>query len=139
MNPKKTITVLVVIHAEDALSGNILDGNNTRLFDNNRAGGSTGEGTHRLKTKVNSKQNGCTILWNSMSITPETLVKISEIRTDTNYMHVTKCSYKDSDITYWKGTIKKAFEELTCRLSIKIGCSDREFLLDFKLVGDSSS
>jgi hypothetical protein len=139
MNTKNLITILVVIHAEDALSMNILDGNNTYLFDNNRAGGSIGEGTHRLKTKVNGKQNECTIRWNSMSITPETLVEITEIQTDTNYMCVTECTYEDSDVTYWEGTIKKAFEELTCRLSIKIGCSDKEFLLDFKLIGDSSS
>jgi hypothetical protein len=136
METPNTTTVLIAVDAEGTLSEGSLDGN-IYLFDSNRRGGSTGEGTQALRTKVDSRQpEGTALLWNIMTLSPEIFVQISDIKADHTFLKTTKCTYEGSDVEYWKGSISKVFKKLPYRLSVKIGSCDTEFSWNLELIGN---
>jgi hypothetical protein len=116
MSTKKTI--IIVVDAAGTLSEGSLDGN-IYLFDNKNPVG-----------------KGDTVLWNIMTLSPETFIQISKINANKAYMDVRRHVYADSDIVYWTGTIKQAFEKLSYQLRVKIGSCNMEFSWDLELTGN---
>lgn len=113
---------VVGILASDSLEGNLY------LFDNNRTGGSVGEGTGQLNTRLKFREGDqIDFLWNVMSLEPEAYVSISLVEADPEYFEITSGLYPGSDIGYWKGKVNKVFGQQTYRLSLKVGSREREY------------
>lgn len=133
---KKTITIMVVVDPVGVLSADSLK-ENLYLFDNNKANGSVNHGTEALITKLTfNPDEEITLLWNVLSIEPESFVGISQVVADEKYIEIKKSKYKGSDIEYWTGIVKKPFEQLSYSLSIQAGSRDMEFPCNLNLVGD---
>lgn len=122
----KTITIMVVADVVGILASDSLEGN-LYLYDNNRAGGSVGEGTEHLKTRLKFERDHVNLLWNVMSLEPESYACISRMMTCSKDFTITPQSYPESDITYWKGTIKETCDQPTYYLSLKVGNSEKEY------------
>lgn len=128
----KTITIMVVADVVGILASDSLEGN-LYLYDNNRAGGSVGEGTEHLKTRLKFERDQVNLLWNVMSLEPESYACISQIKTDSEDFKIDSKSYPGSDITYWKGTIKKTFRQHTYYLSLKVGNREKEYTCELSI------
>lgn len=130
----KTITVTAVVDVVAILAGDSLQGN-LYLFDNNRQNGSDGEGTEHLKTRIGfgEKEDAARLMWTIMPLESEAFACISAITADNKAFEAHKEIYPDSDITYWTGTVQNTFQQLTYRLSIKVGDREKEYSCDLEL------
>ena len=129
----KTITIVSVIDVVSALADGSLN-KNIYLLDNNKAGGSTGEGTDVLFSKA---KQGDTLVWSVMPIEPEVYVGITDILIDKEYCDAEKKLYEGTDISYWTGTIKKEITNLQYQVKYKVGTREGDFSWDLTLVGTS--
>lgn len=135
---EKIITIIVAVDVIGVLANDTLKGN-LYLFDNNKANGSSNEGTDDLKTKVTFKpKEEITLLWNVMPLEPESFACISQIATNKEYLKIEEETYPDSDVSYWKGTIIKQFEQLGYNLSLKVGNRNEEFSCNINLIGEKT-
>ncbi len=136
--PIETISIIALVDvigtlAEDSLKGNIY------LFDNNRLNGSVGEGTDNLMTKLKFDSNAeINLVWNIASIEPESFACISQVVVNKEYIKVEKKNYNNSDIIYWKGSVKKNFDKLSYQLFIKVGTRNFEYPCQLTLIGNQS-
>jgi len=132
----RTIVIIAAVDIIGILASNTLKGN-IYLFDNNRLMGSSGEGTENLKTKIIFNQNEkLSLVWNVMPLEPESFAGISQITADKEYIMIEKKQYPDSDVIYWTGMIKKQFDHLHYKLSIKVGTRDTEYSCDLDIIGE---
>lgn len=99
----RLIRIVVVLDVVAALATETLDGS-VWLVDSHQSGGSTGEGTVRLRTAV---RKGDVLLWTAMPLEVEAFAAIDAIRIDPEVCEVVLGVYPSTDIRYWKGTIKK--------------------------------
>lgn len=138
----KTIVINIVADAMGILADDSLEGN-LYLFDNNRSGGSKGEGTSSLQCMVcydwESGDKGalseCRILWNITNLCPDIRVDLSDLQMSGDAFHVEKNFYEDTDIPYWAGRVCHAFDTETCRFTIRIGSYAKEFTHTFQFKG----
>jgi len=134
MGTKKTITIIAAVDVIAVLSSESLSGN-VYLFDNNKANGSTGEGTSDLKTNIAYNEGDeVNLLWNVIPIEPESYAGLSQVIIDKEYVKAEKKNYEGSDVSYWKGTVVKKIEQLPYHLVIKVGTKDAEFTCELNLV-----
>jgi len=127
----QTITIISTIDVVSALSDGSLD-NNIYLLDNNKAKGSTGEGTGALRSMV---QPGDVLVWTVMPIEPEIYVSITDVQIDPAYCEARQGVYGSTGVHYWTGRIKQAVTELPYQLSYKIGSSEEDFSWRMGLIG----
>lgn len=123
---KKLITVKMVTDALGILStGSLKD--NLYMFDDNRRGGSQGEGTSALVTVLDFKEKQpkeYEIIWFVMNMRPDVAVRIEDMQVDSDAVCITRNWYEDTDISYWTACIEKEFDTIegTMRLHIA-GCN----------------
>lgn len=113
----KTITIISLVDVVGALASGTIGGN-LYLLDNNRLGGSSGEGTEVLKTMVNE---GDQLVWTVMSLEPEAYASIDGILIDSDYCEPEQKTYEGSDVTYWVGKVKKKLQTVPYKLKVAVG------------------
>lgn len=113
----KTIVITSLVDVIGMLSNDSLD-KNLYLMDNNRADGSTDQGTDMLKTKV---QKGDQIIWTTMSLEPEAYASITGIDINHEYCEPQEQIYQGSDVVYWAGIIKKDISSIPYKIFYNIG------------------
>lgn len=130
----KTITVLAVVDVVAILANDSLEGN-LYLFDNNRDNDSEREGTEHLKTKIKfeGEESTVNLMWTLMPLESEAFAYISDIVSDDPAFEVHCETYPGSDIIYWRGTVKDTFQQLTYRLSIKVGDREKEYSCELEM------
>lgn len=97
------VRISVVVDVVGALATGVLD-DAVWLVDSNKRGGSTFEGTSRLKTTV---KKGDDLLWTAMSLEIEAFAAIEEIEIDAAYCKIVRGFYPGTDIPFWRGQVKK--------------------------------
>jgi hypothetical protein len=112
-----TITILCLLDVVGALSEQTLT-TNLYLFDNNKANGSSGEGTGQLKTKVKA---GDTLIWTIVALEPESYAAISAITIDPAVCTPVQRMYPESDVSYWEALVLKVVPETPYRITFEIG------------------
>ncbi len=127
----RTITIISVIDVVSALAEGTLD-KNIYLLDNNKAHGSTDEGTSELKTKV---RPGDVLVWTVSPIEPEVYVGITEITMDKEFCEPEKQYYEGTDVAYWVGQVKKEVDNLQYHAKYKVGTRKDEFPWHLTLIG----
>lgn len=134
----KVITINIVTDAMGILSDGSLDGN-VYMFDNNRLGGSTGEGTASLQCRIDcgseKKPQSSKLVWNIVNLCPDVRVDIVDIKMSGNAIEVEKRYYESTDVAYWIGTVKKSFDTEHCTLFLKIGESEKIHTTTFSFKG----
>jgi len=120
----RTITITPIIDIVGALADGTLS-KNLYLLDNNKANGSSGEGTETLKTMV---EEGDQLIWSIMSLEPEAFASITDIVIDSAYCEPQQRTYPGSDVVYWFGQVKKNLKTTPYSLKIKVGNRDEELL-----------
>jgi len=108
-NPKRPISVTAVVDCVGALATLSLHGN-MYLYDTNKAGGSTGNGTEELRTKVRA---GDQLLWTVFALECEAYVSIADIVIDKEVCEPERKVYPGTDVAYWVGTVKKGSSAVT--------------------------
>jgi hypothetical protein len=99
------IVIAVVVDVIEALANDSLLGS-IYLLDNNKANGSSNEGTESLKTKVNE---GDQLFWVTHPLECEVFASISGIEIDREYCDPEERSYPGTEVTFWAGKVKKSF------------------------------
>jgi len=134
----KAITISVITDAMGILSDDSVEGN-VYLFDNNRIGGSTGEGTSSLQCRVdcgNEKETVTSkLLWNITNLCPDVRVDLVGVTISGDVIEVEKRLYDDTDIAYWVGTVIKSFDAVKCTLSIRVAESSKIYTVTFTIRG----
>lgn len=130
----RTISVLSVIDVISALADGTL-AKNLYLYDNNKANGSTGEGTSALVPYVTQ---GDTLVWTTMAIEPEVFVDIASITIDPAYCRPTKAFYPGTDVAYWSGVVLKDIATLPYEIGYTVGTRDGSFNWNMNLAGNKS-
>lgn len=135
MANRKIISITILVDVVGTLTNDTLEGN-VYLFDNNRANGSLGEGTGRLEPYVPFAPEEGALVWNILSMEPESFVEISDISSETDNLKFEKRNYGGTDIVYWIGTFEKPFHQYACYLQIKVGNREQPFPYVMKLIGN---
>jgi hypothetical protein len=131
----KTVSVLSVIDVISALSDGTLS-KNIYLYDNNKAGGSTGQGTSALASNVTQ---GDTLVWTTMAIEPEVFVEIASITMDPTYCKPIKGFYPGTDVAFWSGVVLKDIGTLQYEVGYTVGTRDGGFKWKLNLAGNSTT
>lgn len=100
----RTITIVSVVDVAAALADDTLSGS-IYLVDNNEAGGSTGEGTEALSTRV---KRGDIVVWISTSLESEAHVAIASVVVDERYRRYCnprRFVYAGTNVDCWVGVI----------------------------------
>jgi hypothetical protein len=115
----KMISIISVVDVVGALANNTLSGN-IYLVDNNKTGGSTGEGTEALSTSVKENDE---VVWIVQSLECEANANIEGILIDSACCEPQKKFYEGTDVSYWVGKIKKGAKqgEYPYSLQFKVG------------------
>lgn len=133
----KTISIMAVVDVVSALSHETL-ADNLYLVDDNRLGGSRGEGSAALQTKV---AKGDRIVWTALTLECEAYGAIADIAVDPAFCTVEKCAYRDSNVVCWIGEVKKDIDQpLPYTLIFKLGSrSQLMAAAPTHLTGDSNA
>jgi hypothetical protein len=102
----ETIAIVSVVDVAAALAADTLTGS-VYLMDNNKANGSTDEGSEVLKTKV---RKGDQLVWVCVPLECEAHVNITGVEIDNKYREYcdpTQAVYPGTNVVYWHGEIKK--------------------------------
>lgn len=120
----KTISIVSIVDVVGTLSEESLAGN-LYMMDDNKANGSTDQGTEFLKTKV---KEGDTLVWVVQALECEAYVSISGIIIDEKYCEPEQKTYEGTDITYWIGRVKTGVKNSTVpyKLKFKLGSRAEE-------------
>jgi hypothetical protein len=117
----QTIAIVSVVDVAGALASETLTGS-IYLMDNNKANGSTDEGSEVLKTKV---RKGDQLVWVSVPLECEAYVTITAVEIDQKYREYcdpTKGVYPETNVVYWLGEIKKDLDvTIPYNLKFKLG------------------
>ncbi|MCD7926501.1 MAG: hypothetical protein LUI85_18220 [Bacteroides sp.] len=139
MEKRTIISVMVIVDVVKALGNRTLKGC-VYMYDNNRLNGSTGEGTEELSPLLllpdaDEDISNIGMAWNIMPLDPEAFAELACVEVDAEYMDVNREVYAGSDVAYWTGWVKKPFEELSCKLYIRLGNSKKALQHNFKIRG----
>jgi hypothetical protein len=117
----QTIAIVSVVDVAGALAADTLTGS-IYLMDNNKANGSTDEGSEFLKTKV---RKGDQLVWVSVPLECEAYVSITAVEIDEKYREYcdpAKGVYPDTNVVYWLGEIKKDLDvTIPYNLKFRVG------------------
>jgi hypothetical protein len=105
----QTIAIVSVVDVVGALAADTLTGS-IYLMDNNKANGSTDEGSDVLKTRV---RKGDQLVWVCIPLECEAYISITAVEIDKKYREYcepTKGVYPDTNVVYWLGEIKKELD-----------------------------
>lgn len=104
----RQITIMAMVDVASALADRSL-AENLYFVDNQRAGGSTHEGTEVLRTRV---RKGDELVWMTHSLQVETFVEMSSLALcrDHDAIEISKQYFRDTDIVIWVGKVKKHLE-----------------------------
>jgi hypothetical protein len=117
----QTIAIVSVVDVAGALASDTLTGS-IYLMDNNKANGSTDEGSEVLKTKV---RKGDQLVWVCVPLECEAYISITAVEIDRKYREYcdpTKGVYPETNVVYWLGEIKKDLDvTIPYNLKFKLG------------------
>ncbi|MCK4763579.1 MAG: hypothetical protein KAW12_15370 [Candidatus Aminicenantes bacterium] len=120
----KTISIITVVDIVGVFASGTLS-KNIYMIDNNKANGSTDEGTGVLKTMV---EEGDILVWIVQALEPEAYASITGIEIEKEYCEPKQKPYEGTDITFWVGRVKKNLKAVPYNLKIKVGNRDKELL-----------
>jgi len=100
---RRPISITSIVDCVGSLATGTLH-ENLYLLDSNRAGGSTGQGTPALRTRVS---RGDRLLWTVITLECEAFAAIEDIRIDTGVCRPERHTYPDSDVAYWTATVAR--------------------------------
>lgn len=129
----RIITVKIVTDALAILSSGSPE-NHLYMFDNNRLGGSYGEGTSQLVTVLDfaeRKPEEYGILCYAMNLRPDVAVEIEDIQFGTDAVKAERRVYEGTDISYWMIHVERAFDMVEGTLFLRMANSPT--LLQHKL------
>jgi hypothetical protein len=134
----ETIAIVSVVDVAAALAADTLTGS-IYLMDNNKANGSTDEGSEVLKTKV---RKGDQLVWVCVPLECEAHVSITAVDIDEKYREYcnpTQGTYPGTNVVYWLGEIRKDLEvAIPYNLKFQLGSrkSDMAMTAFPSLIGD---
>jgi hypothetical protein len=111
------ISIKAIIDVVKALTSGTLS-DSVHLFDDNRRGGSSNQGTYRLATAV---KKGDQILWTIAPLECEAYAEITAITLPPDICEVTRQTYPGTSIAYWIGTVKETVEDLPYSITMNLG------------------
>src|SRR6185295_6396731 len=115
--------IAVVVDVIEALANDSLSGT-IYLMDNNKANGSSNEGTETLKTSVKA---GDQLFWVTHPLECEVFAAISKVEIDTEYCEPEERSYPGTEVTFWTGKVKKNVTgAVPYILKFRVGSRDEE-------------
>jgi hypothetical protein len=120
----ETIAIVSVVDVAAALAADTLTGS-IYLMDNNKANGSTDEGSEILKTKV---RKGDQLVWVCVPLECEAHVSITAVDIDEKYREYcdpTQATYPGTNVVYWLGEIRKDLE-VTIPYNLKFQLGSRK-------------
>lgn len=133
----KRITTGIVTDALGILSTDSLEGN-LYMFDDNRLGGSFGEGTSGLVTVLDfgdNRPDEYELAWFVMNLRPDVSVEITDMRLQSDDVTAERQVYDETDVTYWIIRVKNAFDTLKGTVSLRIAGRPELFTHDFTIMG----
>jgi hypothetical protein len=133
--PRQPISIAAVVDVVGALATGSLH-QNLYLYDTNRAHGSTGTGTERLRTAVRA---GDQLLWSVIPLECEAYAAIDAIEIDASVCEPVREVYPGTDISYWTATVKRdAVAATPYRISFRLGTRPEPLTTDLSpvLVGE---
>ncbi|MBL3552724.1 hypothetical protein [Rhodovulum sulfidophilum] len=121
-NAKRVITVIGLVDVVGALAEDAL-GRDLYLFDDNKAGGSSGHGTSCLRTCADAED---LVVWEVMPLECEAFARIDDVLIDEKYapyIDLESGVYDPSSVVYWAGRILKPLppEGIPYRLAFRLG------------------
>ncbi|UFW91941.1 hypothetical protein BjapCC829_48970 (plasmid) [Bradyrhizobium barranii] len=117
----KTINVRMVVNVAAALEADTLAGL-LYMIDDNRLGGSRNQATAELATAV---APGDRIIWTILPIECETHAAVRALELPAEICEVRRETYRESDVTYWVGSVKQPVGDLPYRLTLELGSRTR--------------
>ncbi|BAW79669.1 hypothetical conserved protein [Candidatus Nitrosoglobus terrae] len=117
----KTITISSVIDVVGSLANDDISGS-VYFMDNNKAGGSIGQGTENLRTVV---EQGDRLVWTVICLECEAYSAIDSVDINKEFCEPEKKIYPGTDISYWVGTVKKPIVDVEVPYSIKFKAGTR--------------
>jgi hypothetical protein len=97
----RTISITAVVDCVASLASGTVGGN-VYLFDTNASGGSQGQGSQALHTRV---ARGDRLVWTVFGLECEAYVGITGISIDEAVCEPRRGFYPGTDIAYWTGTV----------------------------------
>jgi len=134
---RKRITVKIVTDALGILSADTLQ-DNLYMFDDNRRGGSYGEGTSGLVTVLDfhrGQPEEYEIIWLVMNMRPDVAVEIEDMRTQSDAVRIERHKYDETDISYWIMHVRTPLDSVEGTLSLRIAGRDVPFTHRFTING----
>jgi hypothetical protein len=134
----QTIAIVSVVDVVGALADDTLTGS-IYLIDDNKANGSTDEGSEVLKTKV---KKGDQLVWVCVPLECEAYVSITGVEIDEKYREYCdpkKAVYPGTNVVYWLGEITKELDVIIpYNLKFKLGShkDDMATTASPSLIGD---
>ncbi|MBK5924888.1 hypothetical protein CCR90_14165 [Rhodovulum sulfidophilum] len=121
-NAKRVITVIGLVDVVGALAEDAL-GRDLYLFDDNKAGGSSGHGTSCLRTCADAED---LVVWEVMPLECEAFARIDDVLIDDKYapyIDLESGVYDPSSVVYWAARILKPLppEGVPYRLAFRMG------------------
>ncbi|WP_175412048.1 hypothetical protein [Streptomyces sp. TRM64462] len=118
---KRPISVTAVVDCVGALASRATSGH-LYLYDTNKAGGSSGQGTEALRTRVKA---GDELIWTCLALECEAYVAIDGIDIDPDICEPERRVFPGTDVVYWTGTVKKDAESpVPYRIDFRLGTRD---------------
>ncbi|WP_445219627.1 hypothetical protein ACKWRH_05425 [Bradyrhizobium sp. Pa8] len=117
----RTINIRMVVDVIGALEADTLAGS-LYMIDDNRLGGSRNQATAGLATAV---APGDWIIWTLLPIECETHVAVRAIELPPDICELERKTYRDSDISYWRGEVKQSVGDLPYGLTLELGSRAR--------------
>ncbi|KYH01488.1 hypothetical protein [Bradyrhizobium sp. DOA1] len=116
-----TINIRIVVDVVGALEADTLAGS-LYMIDDNRLGGSRNQATAELATAV---APGDWIIWTLLPIECETHAAVRAIELSPDICELERKTYRDSDISYWRGKVKQSVGNLPYGLTLELGSRTR--------------
>jgi len=134
---KKRITVKIVTDALGILSSGSLQ-ENLYMFDDNRCGGSYGEGTSGLVTVLDfyrKQPEEYEIIWFVMNMRPDVAVEIEDMQTQSDAVRIELHKYDETDISYWLMSVDTPFDTVEGTMFLRIAGRNEPFIHKFTIKG----
>lgn len=133
----RTITVKIVTDALAVLSSGSLEGH-LYMFDDNRRGGSYGEGTAGMVTVLDFGERSpeeYEILFFVMNLRPDVAVEIMGMRFDSDAVNAESTKYEDTDISCWTVRAVRPFDTVKGMLFLRMAGHRELFVHEFTIKG----